>query len=190
MNGSESIWTSDDLPELKTGDCVCFKPRDKIRQWFAEKIGAVSWHWALVGRKQPADDWGGVDWSVAESIPQKGVARTLLSQNQYLNYHMRVYRPKLPDGEQDKLAPYIMKRCNFYGGARFDWAGATNIGLWFLVRHLGIKWWMKKDMRFWCLELCNQVWADLDFPLCDMGEPPNPANFEQSDQLELIWGTF
>jgi len=187
MKATDSVWTVGDLPELKTGDCLCFRAQGRIQQWVVKTIGAESWHWALVGRKQPADDWGGEDWSVAESI-DKGVARTLLSQ--YQHRHMRIYRPRLPDGEQEKLAPYVMKRCNFYGKAGYDWMGVANIGVWFLLRHLGLTWWMKKDMRFWCIELCNQVWADLDFPLCDMGEPPNPVNFEQSDQLELIWRTF
>lgn len=68
MKGSELVWSIGDLPELKTGDCLCFKAQGKIQNWLVGILGAASWHWALVGRKQPADDWGGVDWSVAESI--------------------------------------------------------------------------------------------------------------------------
>lgn len=181
------MWNLDYLPPLKTGDLLAFKAQGRLQQWLVGLTGALTWHWALVGRPQPDDELSQRDWSVAESI-SKGIARTLLSD--YQDRHMRIYRPALPEGEQERMAPFIMKRCNAYGRAGYDVMGVTNAGLWFVLRHFGLKSWIRRDMKFYCIEFCNQVWADLDFPLVDMESWPVPANMENSDQLELVWGTF
>jgi len=184
---NKQLWRIEDLPPLKIGYLPAFKTAEGYQQHIGNTFGFETWHWSILGNSHPADMFSGLDYSNGESI-NKGVARTLLSEQQYR--HMRIYKPDIPDKEIDKLGPSILKRMDYYGKAGYDWLGVGNMSLWFILRHFGVKWWMQRDMRFWCLEFSNQIWADFDFPLCDMAEPANPLNFEHSPQLKLVWGTF
>ncbi len=181
------VWTIADLPPLKTGYLTAFKTAEGYQQYIGQSFGFETWHWGVVGHPHPADMFSGPDYSHGESI-NKGVARTLLSEQQYR--HMRIYGPDMPDEEIDRLGPSLLKRMDFYGKAGYDWLGVCNVGLWFILKHFGIKWWMQKDARFYCIEFVNQLYVDFDFPLVDGAEPSTPMNMEQSDQLKLVWGTF
>lgn len=183
----KKIWELKDLPELKVGDGLAFKADLGFEEGIVGIMGAVTWHWAMAGQELPADDFSGADRVIVGSIV-KGIAEELLSS--YESRHMRVYRPQLPEGIQDALALPLLKRCYYYGACEYDFLGITNVTLWFLLRHFGLKWWMRKDMRFYCIEFLNQIWADFDFPLVDGGEPAMPSNMEDSPQLKCIWGTF
>jgi len=181
------LWTLKDLPRLYTGDLLAFEANGWWQKKLVGIIKAKSWHWAIVGFPLPRDEFSKADWSVAEAV-NKGTAFNLLSS--YRNTPMRVYRPTMTLDDQLEMGPYLLKRCCYYGNAGYDWWGVGGVGFWFVLKHLGIPCWIQNDMRFYCIEFCNQVWADLDFPICDMSEPPNPYNFENSGQIKMIWGTF
>ncbi len=184
---SDSIWTIDQLPPLKVGDCLAFKAQPGFEQWAVGLEGALTWHWALAGIQLPADQYGGPDYEIIGSI-NKGVAQELLSA--YQHRHIRVYRPDLPEGEQDVLAASILKRYAYYGGFEYNWLGVNEAALAYFLKYIGIKVHLPLNHRFYCIQFVCQVWSDFDLPLYDQAEPPTPYDLENTNQLKLKWGTF
>lgn len=185
----DKVWSLADLPELKTGDNLAFKAEGAKQQAMVKLIDAKTFHWGLVGERQINDEISVGDWSVVDSL-SKGITTHLLSEYQYR--HMRIYRPKLPEGEQDRLKPYLLKRYSYYGDQHYDWKGVVMVGIWCILHKLGlnVEWWEHDSSAFWCLEFNEIVWRNFGYPLVPESEPPYPTNMERSERLELIWGTF
>ncbi len=182
------IWNLSDLPELKTGDNLAFKA-EGIQVTQVKIIGAVTYHWGMVGEELVVLTGADSDYSVFDST-SKGITAHLLSE--YQNRHMRVYRPRMEPGEQEGLKDLILKRYYYYGDQHYDYGGVAMVALWCLLRKLGLKveWFVHDSSRFWCLEFNEIVLRDLWRPLVPITEPPYPTNMENSPLLEKIWGTF
>lgn len=197
------VWDLGDLPELKTADNLAFKA-EGIQVPQVKLIGAVTYHWELVGEQRINDSISVADWSAVGSI-SKGISTHLLSQ--YRHRHMRVYRPKLLLGVQDGLKPYLLKRYDHYGDQHYDKKGVVMVGAWCLAHKAGwnVEWWEHNNSAFWCLEFNNLIWRDMGelkdesgllispipgFMLVPDTEPAYPTNMENSPNLELVWGTF
>jgi len=60
---------------------------------------------------------------------------------------------------------------------RYDYKGVVMVGLWCLLRKLGLKveWWEHGSSKFWCLEFNEIVLRDLWRPLVPITEPPYPT---------------
>ena len=183
------IWEFEDLPRLKTGDNLAFKAEGTLQEWQAKLIGAVTYHWGMVGERQVDDEYSTGDWSIFDST-SKGITAHLLSE--YAHRHMRVYRPRLTPAEQRRLKPRILKMYLYYGDQKYDYSGVFMVAVWWLLRKMGFKieWFVHNSNKFWCLEFNETVLRRLGFPLVPASEPPYPCNMERSDKLELIWGTF
>ena len=183
----KQIWDLADLPPLLVGDNLAFKA-EGIQVAQAKIIGAVTYHWGMVGERVADDIVSVADYSVFDST-SKGITAHLLSE--YQPRHMRVYRPKMQPGEQERLKALILKRYYYYGTDLYDWKGVIMVGLWCLLRKLGFKveWWEHNASRLYCLEF-NEVVLRPWIHLVSEDEPPYPRNMEQSNKLELIWGTF
>ncbi len=184
----EIIWKLTELPPLLTGDNLAFKA-EGIQVPQVKIIGAVTYHWAMAGERVADDIVSAGDYSVFDST-SKGITAHLLSE--YQTRHMRVYRPRMEPGEQDRLKDLILKRCYYYGLDRYDFKGVFLVVIWCLLRKLGfeVEWWVHNAKRFWCLEFNNTIWRDLGYPIVVDSEPPYPTNMENSPLLEEIWGTF
>lgn len=184
----KAVWKLADLPELRAGDNLAFKA-EGIGAIQARIIGAVSYHWGMVGERVVDDPESTGDYSVFDST-NKGITAHLLSE--YQTRHMRIYRPKMEPGVYVALKDHIMKRYYYYGDQRYDYVGVLMVALWCLLRKLGLskEWWVHNSRKFWCLEFNEVVLRDLWEPLVPTDEPPYPTNMENSPKLELIWGTF
>lgn len=182
------VWNLADLPELKTADCLAFRA-EGIQVFQVKIIGAITYHWGMVGERVTDDSVSAGDYSVFDST-SKGITAHLLSE--YQTRHMRVYRPRMELGEQERLKELLMKRYYYYGDQRYDYKGVIMVALWTLLRKLRLKveWWVHDSSKFWCLEFNEIVLRDLWKPLVPTTEPPYPTNMENSPMLELIWGTF
>ena len=184
----KEIWKLNELPELRVGDSLAFKA-EGIQVPMMKIIGAVSFHWGMVGEKM-ADDTSSIgDYSVFDST-SKGITAHLLSE--YQCRHMRVYRPKMEQEVYERLKSNIIKRYYYYGDQRYDYKGVAMVALWCLLRKLGfgVEWWEHNSSRFWCLEFNEIVLRDLWKPIVPISEPPYPTNMENSPMLTKIWSTF
>lgn len=184
----KTLWKLSDLPELKTADNLAFKA-EGIQVPQVKIIGAVSYHWGMVGEKV-VDDYVSVgDYSIFDST-SKGITAHLLSEYQYR--HMRIYRPRMEPDEQERLKDLIMKRYYYYGDKHYDYRGVVMVALWCLLRKLGldVEWWAHNSGQFWCLEFNEKVLSDLWKSLVPTTEPPYPTNMENSPLLEMIWDTY
>lgn len=181
------MWKLSDLPPLKTGDRLAFRA-EGWQRFALSVIDATTWHWAFIGVPLVDNELSVGDWSVEDST-SKGTTSHMLSE--YQNRHMRIYRPELPEGQQDTEGPVLIKWCKYYGRVTYDWIGIPMVAAWCILRKLGIKvhWWERND-RFWCLEYVDQVNRDLDHQVVPDDEPAYPTNFEKSKTHRLIWGTF
>jgi len=189
MAEQKQIWSLDELPELRAGDCLAFKA-EGYQIPVMKLIGAKSFHWAMCGRRVSDDELSTGDYSVHDSI-DKGITAHLLSE--YQTRHMRIYRPRMAAWQQKALEDKVMKRYLFYGDQKYDWKGVIMVGIWVILNKLlriNVEWWEHNSDKFWCLEFDELVWRKLWRPLVPITEPPYPTNMEQSNKLELIWGTF
>lgn len=188
MKAKKTIWKLSELPELKVGDNLAFKATG-IEVIQVKIIGAVTYHWGMVGERVVDDSMSAGDYSVFDST-SKGITAHLLSE--YQSRHMRVYRPRMEPGVHVALKDHIMKRYYYYGDQHYDYKGVAMVALWCLLRKLGLKveWWVHDSNKFWCLEFNEVVLRDLWKPLVPITEPPYPTNMENSSILEKIWGTF
>ena len=182
------IWKVSDLPALLAGDGLAFKADPGFQEWAIGLEHALTWHWAMAGLPLPADDFGGPDYQIIGSISPKGVATELLSA--YQHPHMRIYRPNLPDGYQACLYASVLKQAAYYGAYEYNNLGVGESALAYFLKYLGIKLRLPVNHRFYCLQFYCQIWADFDFPLYDKDHPVTPYDLENTDQLQLIWGTF
>ena len=85
-------------------------------------------------------------------------------------------------GEQEMLKELVLKQYYYYGDQRYDYKGVVMVGLWCLLRKLGLKveWWEHGSSKFWCLEFNEIVLRDLWRPLVPITEPPYPTNMCKS----------
>jgi len=184
----EIVWELAELPPLLTGDNLAFEAEgSQVAQ--VKIIGAVTYHWGMVGERLMDDPVSAGDYSVFDST-SKGITAHLLSE--YQTRHMRVYRPRMEPGDQERLKELILKRYYYYGDQRYDYKGVVMVALWCLLRKLGFKveWWEHDSSKFWCLEFNEIVLRDIWRPLVPITEPPYPTNMENSRFLEKIWGSF
>lgn len=204
----ELLWRLEDLPPLLVGDNLAFKA-ENIQVPVVKMIGAETWHWAMVGNRvewmrvighlhqlnnpihltNPERRALNFDYQVVDST-DKGITHHLLSE--YQRRHMRIYRPKYPPSGQEQLAPFFIYLYLRYGTRRYDRAGVASVGLWCILRKMGIKvaWWDHSSKTFWCLEFNGKIHRLCGLPLVPRDEPAHPGNMERSENLELIWRTF
>lgn len=184
----DKIWALRDLPPLRIVDNLAFKA-EGYQVPIAQFIGALTWHWELVKGRVVDDEISTGDYEVWGSI-EKGTTGHLLSE--YQHRHMRIYRPLIPTELLESMEPQILKRMAYYGDQHYDYKGVLACGTWLLLRKMGfdVEWWVHNSKEFWCLESNNTILRDFSYPLVPDSEPPYPTNVENSQMLELIWGTF
>lgn len=187
MKIPEIIWEMEELPPILVGDALAFKAQGAFQEWAVGLQGALSWHWAVAGMWLPEDEFGPADREIIGSI-NKGIAQELFSV--YQTRHMRIYRPTLPKDEQERLAMPLLKRCAGYGAWEYDWLGVNEAAVVFILREIGLKLRLPANHRFYCIEFVNRLWHDFGLPLYNEEGPVTPRDLEQSDRLELIWGTY
>lgn len=181
-------WTLADLPPLLVGDNFAFQVDPGFDAWVVQWNNAVSWHWALAGLELPADQYGPADRQIVGSL-QKGIATELLST--YGHRGMRIYRPKLPSGVQESLTNALLKRYAYYGAYTYNFIQVYEAPADYLLRAQGIQIPTPQGNRFYCLQFCAQVWADMGYPLYDASKGTvTQADLENSPMLEKIWGNY
>jgi len=205
-----NIWNVANLPPLRVGDCLAFEAQG-IQKPLMKICGAKSWHWAMVGKKVSWEEVLKTEellgFPLGLSLPQrftmvydyqvvdstsKGITHHLLSEYQHRN--MRVYRPVFlyQPSVQGNLEDYILYLYLYYGMRPYDYLGVVAVALWWILNHVGIKtdWWGHSQKSFWCMELPSEILSKCNQPLVPANQPPYPYNMENSERLELIWGTY
>jgi hypothetical protein len=173
-----------DLPPLKPGDLFALPPTRFYQRWVCNHFleGAKTFHWGLITHRFRDQS----DYGTSESLG-KGVSVGWLSF--YRDEPIRIYRVKgQPEGLD--LATQLCRKAHDHGRDLYDYPVFINVGLWFILKRLGIKAKVQKDARFYCQEYVVHVWKELGVDLIPDSEYPVCKNLEESPELELIYKDF